>query len=219
MLFDSRRLRLRAGLGLFVFLGTCTLFLVSCGNDEQLVDYRSACRSGARFSVGGQVGSFQFSTVKDEPIEGRMGEDFFNLVLEEAESPHLISFSTRGTEGEDIRSHLLARYESGVQNAEVMTVVSRPTTVPCDTAEGVICANYGIDSNFDGKLYGANEAIYPVEEGELTFTQSPGQVLAAEFTIVFGPQETGDEELGGEVGGTLNGCFVLYTSPDLSRVY
>lgn len=202
---------LRLALTFFV---ACSL--LACAEDDP-VDYQDVCDPDHRLAANGQIGPIAYQYVEAEPWRGRMGSDFFKLLLESGDDPHLIAFTSRGSEGVDIRTHLRTRLDSGAANAATFDLATRPDTVPCDTAEGVLCAAYGIDTNNDGRL-NAGEVAYPIESGTITFSEVSGNEMAARFSIRFAAQVEGVPEEGGDNGGSLEGCFVLYPTPDVSFV-
>ncbi len=194
------------------------ILATACGDDPP-TDYRESCDETHRLALGGAVGSTRFEFAHIDPYQGRMGTNYFDLVLEEGEEPHIIVFSTAGVEGGDIRSHLQARIDSGAAGASTLNLATRPSDIPCEPLEGVLCATYGIDINNDGTIFGNAEVLYPVESGTITFSEVTGNELAASFSVVFGPQEEGPDELRGDQGGELDGCFRLFPSADISNVH
>lgn len=193
-----------------------------CGDDAP-GDVGQVCTDATRLAFEGGVGPTEFPrTQRATPFLGAAGDEFFGVVLEDGDAPHRIVFSTRGQTGaSNFRDALRLRIDSSASDAATLEVVARPDSVPCDPAEGVICAAYGIDENGDGQLVGSNEVIYPVaaggDRGTLTLTTVTGNTLAGSFAIDFGPQASGAPE-GGAEGGSITGCFVLNLSPSLDRV-
>lgn len=188
------------------------------GCTEEVTDFEARCNADYRLAIGGSVGPTRYEFVSIDAYPGRMGTTYFDLVLEEGDAPHIVVFSTHGTEGGDIRSHLASRISSGAENAATLDVATRPAEIPCDPAEGVICASYGVDVNNDGELWGPTEVIYPVESGTITFTEVSGNELHASFDITFAGQNSGPDEVRGDRGGNLFGCFRLFLSADVTSV-
>ena len=195
-----------------------TLFFIACGDDNDAnVDYTSVCINTLRFGIEGQVGPTVFNDGGD-PYRGRAGEDFFDLVLEDGEEPHLIVFDFHLTSSADnFRDALRARIDSGAANASVLNAVFREESSPCDPAQGVVCVSYGKDPNGDGNLLGSSEIIYRVSDGTLTVLEVTGNNLLAHFDLTFDPQSSGEAE-GGLEGGALTGCFNLNLDSSLSQV-
>jgi hypothetical protein len=201
----------------------CGLFLGACGDDSDApIDVRDRCSSGSiRLAVQGTVGPTEINTILTEPIAGDLSDDYFDVVLETGDDPHMIVFDTNGlTDDTNIRTALDFRMRSGAEGASTLEVTSRPEETPCDPRDGVICAYFGIDTNRDGDLFGVNEVIYPALAGSSTvnFSQVSGNVLEGVFTIQFEPLSSG-EEADSDVGGALSGCFRYNIPPDGSRVF
>ena len=186
---------------------------------EEPTDFEARCSEEYRLAVGGSVGPTRFEYININAYQGRMGTTFFDLALEAGDTPHMVVFSTRGTEGGDIRSHLESRVSSGAENAATLDLATRPEGVSCDPSEGVVCAAYGVDVNNDGELWGINDVIYPVESGSITFTEVSGNELHATFDITFAGQNSGTDELRGDRGGDIYGCFRLFLSADVTNVW
>jgi hypothetical protein len=214
--------RATSRLALCVLAALMAAPVAGCGDDTQ-GDVGQVCTSETRLAFEGGVGPTTFPRSQlAAPFLAAAGDEFFGVVLEDGDTPHRIVFSTRGQTGaSNFRDALRLRIDSAASDAATLEVVARPDSVPCDPAEGVICAAYGIDQNGDGQLVGSNEVIYPVaaggDRGTLTLTTVTGNTLAGSFAIDFGPQTSGAPE-GGAEGGSLTGCFVLNLSPSLDRV-
>ena len=199
-----------------------TLALLACtvlACTEEPTDFEARCSEEYRLAVGGSLGPTRFEYVNIDAYQGRMGTTYFDLVLEAGDAPHIVVFSTRGADGGDIRSHLESRVSSGAENAATLELATRPEGVSCDPSEGVLCAAYGVDINNDGELWGTNDVIYPVESGSITFSEVSGNELHATFDITFSGQSGGTEELRGDRGGDLYGCFRLFLSADVTTVW
>lgn len=186
---------------------------------DEPTDFEARCTEDHRLAIGGSVGPTRFDVVTIDAYQGRMGTTFFDLVLEDGDAPHILVFSTRGTEGGDIRSHIEGRISGGAENAATLDVATRPEGVSCDPDEGVLCTSYGVDVNNDGELWGTNDIIYPVESGTITFSEVSGNEFHATFDITFAGQSSGIEEERGDRGGHLYGCFRLFVSADVTTVW
>jgi hypothetical protein len=202
--------------GVLGVLGAAFL-TAGCGEDETPV--RSACdEAGVRLALEGEVGPTRFSLRRNEPFGGRLAETHLTPVLDEAERPHVLFFTSNTPLDVDLWTALLQRLSSAATDAATLTVATRPATVPCDPRDGQLCASYGVDTNGDGSLLGSTEVIYPITSGEARLVEVTGNVLAADFDLTFGPATSGDEA-GDEAGGRLQGCFIFFRSADRRSIF
>ena len=204
-------------------LSMLSLTLFACGEDtDALDDPRDRCDSGeVRLSAQGEVGSNVVDVLLTDPYPGNLENDYFDVILEDGDEPHLIVFDTNRLEdGRSIRTALEIRLRGGAADSDTLEVTSRPEDTPCDPRDGVICAYFGLDTNGDGDLFGVNEVIYPAQAGNssITFTEVTGNNLSARFSIDFAPLTSG-EESGGDVGGSISGCFRYSLLPDGESVF
>jgi hypothetical protein len=188
-----------------------------CG-DEEPPAAGSACTEDIRLSAHGTVGPTEVLLVIADPPDGPIGDTFFDVIVEEGATPHLVVFTTNTALDTDLRTALRARLDSGADNAGTLVISSRPPDLPCDPREGSLCAAYGVDTNGDGILLGTSEVIYPALEGTATFSAVTGNEISATFDITFGPIEEGDEE-GGDAGGNVAGCFQYFLTADRSGLF
>jgi hypothetical protein len=191
--------------------------LPGCGDAAS--DPRGQCSATHRLVVAGSVGPTHLDVNRNDPFTGgRTGDTFLTLVLQGGDAPHLIGFTSNTALDVDLWSALLARLQGGAADANQLTLATRPSDVPCDPREGVLCASFGVDTNGDGILFGANEVIYPIESGELHVTEVSGNAFNGDFAITFGAATSGDES-GSDRGGTLHGCFRLFRMSDRETLF
>ena len=196
-----------------------SLLAIACGDEAEVIDYTSTCQSSARLGIGGQVGPAVFADSYADPFESRAGTDFFDLILQSAEEPHMLVFDFHGlTSAGNFRDALRQRIDSGAENANTLDAVFRDQSDPCDPAQGVVCVGYGTDPNGDGNLFGSTEVIYEASGGTVTFQEVTGNNLRGFFSIQFDPQSSGEAE-GGIEGGSLEGCFNVNIDASLTRVF
>ncbi len=196
-----------------------------CGEDAETDD--GSCSNTRSFRTSGEIGGVDavevrsadagtldrdtpFGSLTDNNITIDMGQVEF--AVSGSDEPELrdrvLFFHTNvaDPEGSNLKENIGRRFNSGVEDADVLTVVAPADgSTYCDVEEGEICVRFGFDDTGNGELSpGDDGVVHEGIGGTVRVKELASRRIALVWDIEFGPNIS---RFGDMTDGQMEGCF------------